>query len=119
MKTFADYCTPARLYLGIQLVSLVIVIIQNLVNPNSNELCIGVYKCTFLHKGLLLLFNVIYMLFWTWFLNFLCKKGLKKLAWFILLIPFLLSAVILGGILLRMSLGDQVIIQKEVVLNTQ
>ena len=103
MKTFADYCTPARIYLGISLVGLIIVVVQNLLNPNQNELCVGVHKCTISHKSIVLVFNIIYILFWAWFLNFLCKKGLKKLAWFILLIPFLLTAVLIGGMILAIN----------------
>jgi hypothetical protein len=47
------------------------------------------------------------MLFWAWLLNFLCKKGLKKLAWFILLIPFLLIAVIIGGMMLAINHNEK------------
>ena len=106
MKTFADYCTPARIYLGISFVALVIIVIQNVLNSNQNELCVGVYKCTMSHKLLVLVFKVIYMLFWAWLLNFLCKKGLKNLAWFILLLPFLLIAVIIGGMILVINHND-------------
>ena len=102
-KTFADYCTPAKVYLGISLVSVIVVIIQNLLNPNHNELCIGVHKCTMSHKVVVLVFKIIYMLFWAWLLNFLCKKGLTKLAWFILVIPFLLIAVLLGGMIMAVN----------------
>ncbi len=102
-KTFADYCTPAKVYLGISVVSVIIVVIQNLLNPNHNELCIGSHKCTMSHKTVVLVFKVIYMLFWAWLLNFLCKKGLTKLAWFILVIPFLLIAVLLGGMIMAVN----------------
>ena len=107
MKTFADYCTPARIYLGISVVALVIIVVQNVLNSNSNELCIGVHKCTMSHKIFVLIFKVIYMLFWAWFLNFLCRKGLKKLAWFILLIPFLLIAVLIGGMMLAINHNEK------------
>ena len=107
-KTFADYCTPAKVYLGISLVAVIIVIIQNLLNSNDNELCIGVHKCTMSHKVVVLIFKIIYMLFWAWLLNFLCKKGLTKLAWFILVIPFLLIAVLLGGMIIAVNNNNAV-----------
>ena len=99
MKDIEKYCTPAKIYLGISVIAVVIVIGQNLLNNNLNELCIGELKCTMSHKIYVLVFKIIYIIFWTWFLNFLCKKGLKSLAWFILLIPFLLAAVIIAGMI--------------------
>ena len=101
MKSFADYCTPARVYLGISFVGLVLIVIQNLMNPNNNsELCIGMYKCTMTNKILLLAFKILYILLWGWFLNLLCKNGLKKLSWFILLIPFLVVSIGIGALML-------------------
>lgn len=101
MKSFADYCTPARLYLAISFASVILIVIQNLMNPNNDsELCIGMYKCTMTNKILLLVFKILYILLWGWFLNLLCKKGLKKLAWFILLIPFLVISIGIGALML-------------------
>ena len=48
------------------------------------------------------------MLFWAWLLNFLCKKGLTKLAWFILVIPFLLIAVLIGGMIIAVNNSNAV-----------
>ncbi len=103
MKIFEKYCTPARIYLGISTISIIIIIIQNLLNKNSKELCVGSYSCPMENRILALLIKIVYILFWGWFLNFLCKKGLKKLSWFILLIPFLLSAVIVAGMMLNLN----------------
>lgn len=102
-KNFADYCTPAKVYLAISLVTIIVIVIQNLLNPNDNELCIGAHKCTMSHKFVVLVFKIIYMLFWVWLLNFFCRKGLTKLAWFILVIPFLLIAVLLGGMIMTVN----------------
>ncbi len=97
---FSDYCTPALIYLGISFIAILLIVIQNILNTEENQLCIGVHKCTMTHKIFVFIFKIVYMLFWAWLLNFLCKKGLKKLAWFILLIPFLLIAVIIGSMIL-------------------
>lgn len=102
-KNFADYCTPAKVYLAISLVTIIVIVIQNLLNPNDNELCIGAHKCTMSHKFVVLVFKIIYMLFWVWLLNLFCRKGLTKLAWFILVIPFLLIAVLLGGMIMAVN----------------
>ena len=70
-------------------------------NPNNDsELCIGMYKCTMTNKILLLAFKILYILLWGWFLNLLCKNGLKKLSWFILLIPFLVVSIGIGALML-------------------
>lgn len=107
-KTFADYCTPARVYLAISLFSVIVIVIQNLLNPNRNELCIGAHKCTMSYKVVVLVCKIIYMLFWAWLLNLLCKKGLTKLAWFILVIPFLLIAVLIGGMIMAVNNSNAV-----------
>tara|TARA_Y100000389_G_scaffold99503_1_gene96248 strand:- start:9863 stop:10273 length:411 start_codon:yes stop_codon:yes gene_type:complete len=95
-----DYCTPALIYLGISSIVVIMLVLQNIFNKDDNQLCIGAYKCTFTHKLLVLVFKVLYILFWTWILNYLCKKGYKGLSWFLILIPFLLAAVIIGAVLL-------------------
>ncbi len=107
MTILANYCTPARIYLGISVATLFLIIIQNLMNPNDKELCIGVYKCTMSHKIYLLVFQTLYMIFWTWFLNFLCRKKLVKLAWFILILPFLLSAVLIGAMIIAINENEK------------
>jgi hypothetical protein len=112
MKNFADYCTPARLYLAISIVSVIIVVIQNLLNPNSNELCIGSQKCPMSNKALMLALKIAYVIFWTWFLNFLCKKGLKTLSWFIFLIPFLFAAVVVGMFMVSANSDKKVVLIK-------
>ena len=42
--------------------------------------------------------SLLFVLIWTWFLNFLCKKGYKVISWFLLFLPFL-------SVLLVMTMG--------------
>ena len=42
--------------------------------------------------------SLLFVLIWTWFLNFLCKKGYKGISWFLLFLPFL-------SVLLVMTMG--------------
>ena len=70
-----------------------------MLNPNNNELCIGVHKCALSHKIIVLIVHIIYILLWTLFFNFLCKNKLTQLAWFILIIPFLFTAIIFAGMI--------------------
>tara|TARA_E500000178_G_scaffold305130_1_gene316376 strand:- start:328 stop:693 length:366 start_codon:yes stop_codon:yes gene_type:complete len=96
-----DYCTPSLIYLGISLIVLFSIIVQNIFSSDNTDLCIGIYKCTFSHKLMVLVLKIFYIIFWTWLLNYLCKKGYKMLSWFILLIPFLLAAVMIGLLLIQ------------------
>lgn len=111
MKGFDKYCTPARIYLGISVIAITSIVIQNLLNKNNNELCIGMHKCSMEHKSLVLVFKILYMFFWAWLLNNLCKKGLKKLAWAILLIPFLLIAIIMAGMMVAINNKEMIIVR--------
>ena len=64
-------CTPAMVYLVLSLFSLVLVIFK------------GMSASSVIIKGL-------FVLAWTWFLNFLCVKGYKNISWFLVILPFLL-----------------------------
>lgn len=33
--------------------------------------------------------SLIFVVIWTWFLNFLCKKGYNIVSWFLLFLPFI------------------------------
>ena len=43
--------------------------------------------------------KIIYILFWTWVLNLMCKDGHKGIAWFLVLIPFILLFLIMGSMM--------------------
>lgn len=38
----------------------------------------------------------IFVLLWTWFLNFLCSTGYKKISWVLVVLPFIVQAFIIG-----------------------
>lgn len=95
-KTLKSLCAPARFYLAVSVFFVILLLIQNLVNGNTSELCVGVYKCDFPHIALFFAGKVLYVAFWTWLLNLFCRFGLKSFSWFLVLIPFLLFAVALA-----------------------
>ena len=43
--------------------------------------------------------KIIYILFWTWVLNLMCKDGHKEIAWFLVLIPFILLFLVMGSMM--------------------
>ena len=98
-KTVKKLCTPARFYLGISIFMILFIMVQNLFNKNPNELCVGSYKTdisAFASISVIFLFEILYIIFWTWLLNVLCKNGFKSVSWFLVLLPFILFAVVLA-----------------------
>jgi len=67
-------CSPALLYLIIAIIS-IISMIYSKVNMQTIAM-----------KGL---FVIIY----TWFLNFLCSKGHEGISWFLVILPFVIMAL--------------------------
>lgn len=93
-------CTPSFIYFVISLIALVIMGIQNL-SGNDETFCLGNYKCNVGNKLIVFLLNAIYILFWTFVLDLMCKAGYSELSWFIVLIPFILFFLFLGIIIYK------------------
>jgi hypothetical protein len=102
MKRIQALCNPAMFYLVISGISFLFILFQNLNNPN--EYCVGSMKCNTENKAVVFIGKVLYILFWTWLLDLICKGGYTKLAWFILFLPFILFFILLALFIL-MSLG--------------
>lgn len=90
---FRNLCTPAHFYFFISLISIFVMIYQNN-NGITDVYCLGDYTCNG-NKTLIILTSIIYMLFWTWVLNIICRSGATYVAWFLVLLPFLLFFVAL------------------------
>lgn len=83
-----DLCTPAHFYLVVSIIAFVIMAIQNA--SNSYVYCVGSYSCNTPSIISLFIFKLIYIIFWTWLLNIICKSGYTNVAWFLVLIPYVL-----------------------------
>ena len=66
-----NLCTPAMVYLVLALIGMVMSF-YNKFGPGSIAI------------------KALYVVAWTWFLNFLCSKGYKTISWFLVVLPFLL-----------------------------
>jgi hypothetical protein len=75
---FSKLCTPALIYLVIAVIGILMAI-----------------KRTGIMSGAV---SLIFVLIWTWLLNFLCKKGYNVVSWFLLFLPFI-------SVLLVMMMG--------------
>ena len=94
-KTIRKLCTPALVYLFVEVIILFSIVFQNLKYP-SDILCIGDYQCSVESKSVLIISKLIYIAFWTFILNLMCKGGYTTFAWFLVLLPLLLFFVIVG-----------------------
>jgi hypothetical protein len=73
-----NLCSPAFIYFVIAIIGIIMAI-----------------KRTGFISGIV---SLLFVLIWTWFLNYLCKKGYKGISWFLLFLPFL-------SVLLVISMG--------------
>lgn len=93
-------CNPSMLYFVLSLVALVVMGIQNL-NGSDDTFCLGQYECNLGNKMVVFLLNAVYILFWTFILDLMCKAGYSEISWFIVLIPFMLFFLFLGIIMYK------------------
>lgn len=100
-KDFKNLCSPAFFYLAVSVGIFVIIAIQNL--GNTTKYCIGDYECALPNTFMIFVFKAIYILFWTFILNSLCKAGYKEVSWFLVLLPLLMLFIILGLVIVTYS----------------
>ena len=92
-------CPPSLVYFLISIVSLLIIFFQNLGNQHSYT--VGSFSCRVPNTTVVFIVKLIYILFWTWILNLICKDGYTEISWLLVLFPFILFFVIIGLIMLN------------------
>lgn len=100
---FKKLCTPSLLYFLISIIILFILGLQN-VNNQDNILCLGTYNCNVGSKILVFILHAIYILFWTFILDIICRAGYSELSWFIFLLPFLLFFLFFAIIIFKSNI---------------
>jgi hypothetical protein len=98
-KKLSDLCTPALFYFYISIFVLIITIIQNL--GNNGKYTLGSFSVKVPSTIVIFVLKIIYILFWTWILNLICKDGNKGIAWLLVLLPFILFFVIIGLVMIN------------------
>jgi hypothetical protein len=93
-KTLKELCRPALIYFLISVVALVIVLMQNL--GDNQSYYFGAYSCQVPNVAAIFVVKLIYILFWTYILNLICKDGHSALSWLLVLFPFILLFVFIG-----------------------
>lgn len=100
VPTLKQLCTPASLYFVISIIALLMVLFQNIGNRNSYN--VGNFSCRVPSTALVFIIKFIYIVFWTYVLNLICKDGHVGISWLLVLLPWLLLFVIIGLLMLNM-----------------
>jgi H+/Cl- antiporter ClcA len=87
-------CTPAFVYFVLSVVGIIVTIFQNM--GNTNKYCLGGLTCNVPSTIIIFIMKIICVLFWTWVLNLMCNDGHKNIAWFLVLLPFILIFLAVG-----------------------
>lgn len=99
-KSLKELCSPAMLYFIISIIALALVLLQNLGNTNSYH--VGSFSCRVPSTLAVFVVKLIYILFWTYVLNLICKDGHTSLSWLLVLLPWILLFVMMGILMLNM-----------------
>lgn len=99
-RTLKELCTPAALYFIISIIGLVMIMFQNLGNTNSYN--VGNFSCRVPNTLFVFIVKFIYIVFWTYVLNLICKDGHTGISWLLVLLPWILLFVMMGLLLLNM-----------------
>jgi hypothetical protein len=98
-KSLKELCSPALVYFIISFISLALILFQNLGNENSYH--VGSFSCRVPSTAIVFIIKFIYIIFWTWVLNLICKDGYTNISWLLVLLPYVLLFVIIGLIMIN------------------
>ena len=99
-RSLKELCSPAALYFIISILALVIILFQNL--GNSNSYTVGSFSCRVPSTLLVFIIKLIYILFWTWILNLICKDGHTGISWLLVLLPWIFLFILVGMLMINM-----------------
>ena len=94
-----NLCTPAYVYLVISLITVFVIYLQNMYNVDVY--CLGQYQCDTVSTTLIFIIKMLYVLFWTWILNLMCRAGASNVAWFLVILPYILMFALLFFYMLK------------------
>lgn len=86
-------CTPSYVYFIISFIGLILSAIQNM--GNNHKYSLGTFSCPVSSCLFIFAFKIVVILFWTWVLNLMCKDGHSEVAWFLVLLPFVIFFMVL------------------------
>ena len=108
--TLKQLCTPAYVYFIISVLAIAMSVVQNI--GNSKKYSLGSFSCAVPSCMLIFVLKIVYIIFWTWVLNLMCKDGHTGVAWFLVLLPFVLLFAIISMVMMsQKKKGKRVLIE--------
>lgn len=95
---FRHLCKPALAYLAISVAVFIIIAYQNM--GLSNMYCMGDFSCYVPSTVAVIFSEGLYILFWTWILNLMCRTGYSSISWLLVVFPIMLFFVLIGLMML-------------------
>lgn len=86
-----NVCAPAAVYFVLSAITLFAMLMQNLGNPTAY--CVGRYTCNVGDVNMLFIMKFVYVIFWTWLLNIICREGFESVSWVLVLLPYILMLI--------------------------
>lgn len=99
-KKISGLCLPAMFFFVVSMISTIFVLFQNIGNQNSYHA--GAFSCRVPNTAIIFIGKLIYILFWTYVLNLICKDGHSGLSWILVLLPFILIFFIIVLLMMNM-----------------
>lgn len=96
LPNYKNYCTPAKTYLILAVLSIAYTLVANVGTENIFKL--GTMKVYVQNTYMVILFEIFYLMAWGWFIDWLCRKRETKIAWFIVLLPYILAILAFVGV---------------------
>ena len=98
-KSLKELCNPALFYFVISIIGLLMVAFQNM--GNNHELMIGSSMLNLENSPVIFIVKLLYILFWTWILNLICKDGHSGISWMLVFLPVILIVLIVLALMLE------------------
>ena len=87
MDLLENICTPAVVYLIISMITIMIAIYNNA-------------------RVFSILIKWVFVLLWTWVLNYICKSGYPMVSWVLVLLPYILTLLMVAVVVEMSHYGD-------------
>jgi len=97
-RKLRDLCMPALIYFILASLMLIYFIYDNF--GNQNHLKVGSKVMSVPNTTLIFVLKLIYILFWTWVLNLICKDGYSIISWILVLLPFIVMFLMFSMVIM-------------------
>ncbi len=91
--TIQSLCLPSKVYLAISVIWMVLAIAQNI--HNERHYTMAHMSCEVPSTAVIMMLKLVYIVFWAWILNLMCKDGHSGIAWFLVLVPYVIFALLI------------------------